>query len=334
MNLLTFIFSLFVLATGSITTPQDKADSSERFGAIITAAAIKLQESASRRPFKIKAMNDSLEKTAGALRLLASRRQVPAQPLDMLTRGPLTPAAFSMNSVKTEKEIMQLLEEARGIYPENSFAVLIQAVTRNAAGDTASANRYFEEYLLGSRTYADFDREFLKWNEFHTLRRYAYELLRTRGVNFKEREKEIRVRVPYEQLLRYVTHPEPQDRILNLFFVAVIFGGGVLLVLASLAGMEFYRSLGFSLLALYWSVWLAYGCWIYDLAFGLPWGWNRYTTAAVFLALGIAAGLGEMLASWREARRPLAEGYKRCPHCKEIIVSLSVECFRCKKKLN
>lgn len=329
MKLLTLLFSLCVLATGSIETPQDR-DPSARIGEIIKQAAIKLQESASRRPFKIKVMNDSLEKTAEAMRFLASRPKPQPEAAPVIHTGPLSPVTLPAGA-EAPKEALNLLEEARRIYPENSFAALARAITLNAAGSTAEANQAFEDYLLASRTFTDFDREFLRWNDFHTLRRYAYEILRSRGVDFENRENQIQVRRPYEQLIHYVTHPQPQDRILNLFFIAVLLGGGVLLVLAAMGGMEFYRSLGFCLLAMYLAVWLAYGFWIFDLAFGLPWGLNRYTTSFILLGLGLIVGAAEMVTSWRDSHRPVEDGYKRCESCGEINVSLSVECFRCKK---
>ncbi len=333
MKLIMFLFSLWVLATASIQTGQEVPDDNARFGQIITQTAAKLQESAARRPFKIKVMNDSLEKIAEALRLMAQTQRGGDKPRSFTPlRGDAGVPGFPLSASEGPREkILRLLREARAVYPENSFAILIQAVFYNAAGDTASANRFFEEYLLKSRTYSDFEKEFIKWNDYHTLRRLAYELLRVRGINFTGREKEIQVRTPYEQLMQYALHPAAKDRSLNLFFLVFILGGALCLMFGAASGMVFYRHLGFSLLVMYLAVWLAYACWIYDLAIGLPGGLNRNGTTLFFFFTGILISLSELISSWREMHRPLAPGFKRCPHCQEIIVTLAVECFRCKK---
>ena len=90
---------------------------------------------------------------------------------------------------------------------------------------------------------------------------------------------------------------------------------------------------GSSLAVLYTAVWSGYGCWIFDLAFGLPFHFDRKVTAAVFLTGGILLSAVEAYVYFKEIRS-LAPGYKRCPHCGEVIVSLSLECFHCRKPVS
>ncbi|MBP9865088.1 MAG: hypothetical protein KBC91_01650, partial [Candidatus Omnitrophica bacterium] len=116
-------------------------------------------------------------------------------------------------------------------------------------------------------------------------------------------------------------------------FTGCILAGAILFVFCSAAGMEVYRSLGVSLAVLYTAVWLAYGCWIYDRAYGLPWGLDRVKVSAVIFGAAFAMSLFEIWTAWRYAHPRLEDGYRRCPHCKAIIVELSVECEFCRKKI-
>ncbi len=346
--------SLLWLATAAIQTGPSRKDPGMLFGHLLQKASREIQESAGKRPFKLRNMNDSLEKTAQAVRLMAlsGRRDSPDE-------------AGKHRAMRISAA--QLLQDARRDYAENSFAILLQAVLSNADGDTpqaggptppdrsrgfdasslrggkdsharnadgvaslpsSQANKLFQEYLLASRTYREFDRQFLKWVDFHMLRRFSYDLLKARGVKFDGREKDIRVVIPYSEFIRFLMHPEPEDRLMCLFFAATILGGAVLLVLASLRGMDFMRFPGSSLAVLYTAIWLGYGCWIFDLAFGLPFHFDRKVTAAVFLLGGILLSAVEAYVHFGEIRF-LEPGYKRCRHCGRVIVSLSLECFHC-----
>ena len=97
---------------------------------------------------------------------------------------------------------------------------------------------------------------------------------------------------------------------------------------------DFVASKAGMLLLLYVVIWIAYGLWIFDLAFGLPWGWSRRYAVPLFFAFSIVCvAVGEIYSYVAERRRPLEEGYRRCPHCHAIIVLLSVQCSECGKKV-
>ncbi len=316
---ITILIGIGLLARANVDTAPKPQNPGAVFNRILVAASGGIQEAASRRSFKLKPMNDSLEKTALAVRSMSG----------LFRRANQGKTAGEIPG--SEAHARQLLDEARQAYPENSFAILLQAILSNAAGNMIQANQFFEEYLQKSKTHCEFDRAFIKWGEFHTLRRIVYELLRSRGVKFEGREKEIQAVVPYAEFIRFLTHPASEDRVMNLFFITVTLGGAVLLVFASLARMDFIRFPGFSLLVFYMAAWLAYGCWIVDLAFGLPFHLRRVETNFFFLGGGLFLAAWEGYLYWKELHGPLAPGYKRCPHCREVIVSLSVECFNCRK---
>ncbi|MCM8775522.1 MAG: hypothetical protein NC930_04130 [Candidatus Omnitrophica bacterium] len=301
---LTFLFLGFVKIKSA-----EFPDYGEGFGHIVTRASIRLQDEAAKRPFKLKFMNDSLEKTAQAARLMASGGSFP--------------------------EILALLDEASTDYRENSFAILLQAVLLNAHGDQAKANRLYEEFLKRSRTFSSFDEVFLKWGEFHFLRRIVYEILVSRGVSFQGREKEIQVRIPYEKLILYALKPGTWDFVMNICFIFIIVFGAVGLVLAALRGADFSDLVFGGLLGIYLGVWISYFTWLYDLAFGLMWGWSRFYAVPVFLGSILILYLAAVIKKiWTERLRPLETGYTRCPHCHGVIVQLLIECPLCRQKID
>lgn len=301
-----FFFS-WLLATGNIDLPQDTPDYGAQFSSIITKASIRLQEAAEKRSLRLKNWNDSIAVTAAAVRAMAGK--------------------------KSPEEIYPLLAEARRIHPKNNFAILLQGLIRNSQGDTEGANRLFREFLYESRTFTEFEEGFLKWGEFHLLRRVIYQLLKSRGISFEGDEKKIQVNVPYEAFFQYVMNPSRQDFWMNVLFVVLIVAGGFLLAAAGLRGADFTASAG-SFAAVYVMIWVAYGLWIFDLAFGLPFGWSRMTVVPVFL--GISCGtvfLSEIILWFKERSRPVADGYKKCPFCREVILELAIECPYCRKKI-
>ena len=286
--------------------PPNYAD---EFGRVMTLAAAKLQAQAPRRSFRIKAMNDSLELTARA--------------------------AYGINSGSNSPAVLAVLAdlaEARRIYDRNSFAWLLEAVVANAEGNTEHANRCYENFLIGSRTFSEFEESFLKWGEFHFLRRIVYEILKSRGVSFEGREQAIQVRIPYEKLILYGMKPGTLDMTANILFLVLILGGAVGLVLLALSGADFSDMIPSGLLLLYIAVWIAYGTWIFDLAFGLPWKLNRIWVVPIFLGALFFQFLAAVAHKiWKEYYRPVAEGFRRCPHCRGVIEVLLIECRYCRK---
>lgn len=287
---------------------NENYDYGEEFGKIITRASIRLQEVAPKRPLKLKALNDSLDKTAKA--------------------------ALGMATKERPEVIEGFLDEAVKTYEQNSFAVLLQAILAGSQQDEQKANQLYEGSLLKSRTFSEFEQLFLKWGEFHFLRRTVYGILISRGISFAGREKEIRVRTPYEQLILYGTKPGGWDRFMNIAFLVIILGGAVGLVFWALAGARFWELVPGGVLGFYVAVWVSYGTWIFDLAFGLPWGWSRFAVVPLFLVsvtVLFLAAAGRHL--WAERLRPLEMGYRRCPHCHTVIEALLIECPFCRRKI-
>jgi len=335
MRIPQFIFVLTLTLQISIPLCSAKPDHDQGLKELIQEVSAKLQKTSVRRPFKFKGMNDSLQLTAEALRILnesETPKNVPASVWS--SNSPLTPVKPLMGLSAPQKQALHFLDKARAAYPQNSLAKALKAVVLKAAGETAQSNGAWEEYLSLSQEYSSFDRELLSRGHFNSLRRYAKEVLRSQGLDFNEVEHQRLLRAPfYERLWHFVVHPAREDRLLNRLFIGCILAGAFLFVVCSAAGLEVYRSLGVSLAVLYTAVWLSYGCWIYDRAYGLPWGLSRVKIVAVIAGTALVMSLYEIWTAWRYAHPRLAEGYRRCPHCKEIIVQLSVECAFCHKKV-
>ncbi|MFZ5802417.1 MAG: hypothetical protein ACOY3K_04820 [Candidatus Omnitrophota bacterium] len=306
--MLPLLFVSLLVAAADIQIGEAPPDHEKIFSEIITKAAIRLQKLSEKRPLKLAKLNDSLERTAAGARFMAQKG--------------------------AEGEAWKALEEAKALYDHNSFALLLQAILKNASGDLAAANALFEQYLIQSRRYTPFDESFLKWADFHTLRRAVYHLLVSRGISFKGREREIHVQAPFPEFFAYLMDPKREDFLMNLILVIMIVGGGIFLVLAQIRGVEWSPSFPGALAMVYLFVWVAYGLWISDLAFGLPWGLPRIVVVPVFLLLTAVPTMGlEIFFYFREKNKPLAEGFRRCPHCKAPVLELSIECPECKKKI-
>jgi hypothetical protein len=303
---------------------------------LIQDVPAKLEKAAARRPFKFKGMNDSLQWTLEALKALSHSQKTPkAVPMSVWSsNSPLTPAQPFLGLNESQKQALRLVAKARAAYPQNCFVIALKAGILKEAGETAQANGAWEEYLSRSQDYSSFDREFLSRGEFNSLRKYAKNFLHAQGLDFNEAEHQRLLRAPfYERFWHFVIDPVREDRVLNRFFIGAILAGAILFVVCTAAGVEVYRSLGVSLAVLYTAVWLSYGCWIYDRAYGLPWGLNRLRVVAVIAGAALVMSLYEIWTAWRYAHPRLAEGYRRCPHCKEFIVQLSVECEHCRKEI-
>lgn len=296
--------SFLLIATANIQMGSESTDVNSQFGTTIMKASIRLQKVAETRPFKLKGWNDSILHTAETARLLATNGE----------------ASLTEDAIK----------KAKLSYSKNNFIFLLQAVFVNTQGRTDLANQLFEEFLLKSQTYSEFEEAFISWREYHKLRRIIYELLVYRGVSFEDREEEIQVRIPYEAFFKHILSPKRSDFGLNLLFIVMIFGGALLLIFAHMSGIDFSRSLGGSLIVFYFFVWVAYGLWIIDLAFGLPFGLTRFTVVAVLLpAAAVILTMLEIRNYHSEQNQPLEAGYIRCQKCRKVILKLSVECPNC-----
>lgn len=304
-----FFLSFFVLLTANIEMPQDAPPRQELFNEILMRTGMKLQETAAKRPHKLKGMNDSIEAMAQAMRAMASHGE---------------PAFINAR-----------LEAAAQAYPDNPFVFLLQGIMAGTAGDIPASNAYFERFLVGSAGYTEFEKSFIPWDPYHKLRRLVYELLTARGVTFEGREKTIQAHVPFQTLMEYVRSPEPRDEAWNLFFVIFLSLGTIGFFLAHLRGADLTGYWMQTLFYEYLAAWIAYGIWFCDLAVDLPGGWSRFTLMPVILAVPLVWRLVLKTGiEWYTARAPLEEGYQRCPHCRAVIQELLVECPECRCRLS
>ncbi len=305
----TCLFSLSLLLTANIQMGSEPADYGEIFGNIVAKTGMRLQEAAARRPLKLKSMNDSLADLADASRLMASRGD--------------------------SGEVLRLLESSRRHQSANSFSWLLEGVWLNAHGRNSEADAAWEKFLVSSRVYSELDKAFIHWDDFHKLRRIAYEMLRSRGVSFEGREKDIQVRVPFAALAKYIRDPAAEDRVMNIVFIAVLFGGLFLFAGVLLTGHSLQTPLFRQLTSLYGVFWFCYGVWFLDLFLELPFGWSRFQ-----LVPGIAGGslvfvLGQIfLAFMNRRRRIIEDGYKVCPFCRAVITRLHLECPECRRSFS
>jgi len=335
MILRLFLFTGVLAIQFFIPTGLAKGDQDTALAPIIKEVSAKLGKNAARRTFRFKGMNDSLQFTSDALKLLRQPESQKAVPMSVWSsNSPLTAILPSAGLTEPQKKVLNLLAKARAAYPKNSFALAVKADVLKAAGETIQSRDTWEEYLSQSQDYSSFDREILSRSQFDSLRRYAEKFLRSQGLDFNEVEHQRLLLLPwYERICHFVIHPASGDQVLNQIFIGAILLGAFLFVVCSATGVEVYRSLGISLAVLYAAVWLSYGCWIYDRAYGLPWGVDRIKMVAAILGIACVMSFYEIWTAWRYANPRLEEGYRRCPHCKQIIVQLSVECEHCRKKI-
>ncbi len=301
--------ALFVLATANIQMGEDPPHYGQAFSRIITTSSMRLQEAAEKRPLKLKAMNDALVSLAGAAKGMASQGE--------------------------EEGVLSELRSARQHYSEASFAWLLEAVWLSAHGRSAEADKAFESFLLSSRTYTEFDKAFVGWDDFHLVRRIVYELLQSRGTVFEGREKQIQVRIPFEELFRYVQSPSPEDRAMNILFIFVLFGGLFFFFFGYRTGLDFESPVVKKLTWFYGVFWFAYGIWFLDLAFELPFGGSRFQLVPAVLSAAAISFLAQTLYEiWKSRRQLLEAGYRRCPHCSAVILKLNVECPECRRAVS
>jgi len=163
-----FGMQLFCLVPKAAADPA-QAPSEDEFGKILQTIAMRIQEVAPRRSFQFKSFNDSIEKTAQAAQAMA------------LHESPAT--------------VIPLLEEARKNYPDNLFAILLEAVLTESQGNPEKANLLFKEFFAKSKYHTDFEKPFMTLEDLNNLRRTVYLLLRSRGIpvkNLAEEEADMR----------------------------------------------------------------------------------------------------------------------------------------------
>ena len=140
--------------------------------------------------------------------------------------------------------------------------------------------------------------------------------------------------VPFDAFFHYLLDSHRKDFATNLFFVLLVFGGGLFLIIGSILGIDFAASKIGTLFLMYLVLWIAWILWVFDLIFGLPWGWDRHTVVPVFFALSAGVfSFCEFCSYVKDRWAPLERGYRRCPFCRAVIVELSIECPHCRNKV-
>ncbi len=146
--------------------------------------------------------------------------------------------------------------------------------------------------------------------------------------------------VDYSGMFRYFqqrleqSHWSHLDSAINIFFAVVLISGIVFFIFTQMANVEPRGAFSRYLFPLFFTTGISYLFWFNDLVFGLPFGWSRYQIVPVLMGAGLAYFLiAGSVTFWQEKSKPIAEGYKRCPKCKAIILKLVVECPECGKKI-
>ncbi|MBN1688873.1 MAG: zinc ribbon domain-containing protein [Candidatus Omnitrophica bacterium] len=308
MKSILILLSLFPLAVGNIDFSLEQSKNADpQLGVILKQVSARILQTASKRPFKLHHLNDSLEKTSSAIEMMIYQ--------------------------KNPRGTIALLKQAKEDYADNAIAVLLEAIVMDHTGETEKANELYEEFLTQSRVLTNFEALFLKWGEFHELRKIIYQMLKKRGVSFAGKELEIKTKTPFRDFVSYVVNPAPEDRFMNILFILVLLLGGGTLAIGAFQGVDFGRPFARSLWNIYILFWFAYGLWIFDLVFGLPWGWSRFQIIPIFLTGFVVVFVGlDIISAWQEKWRPLEKGYRRCPHCRAPVIELMTECPECHEK--
>jgi hypothetical protein len=304
--------ALLTVAAGILLSAEAFAgnqDYFDRFSELIQKGAGKLEASSRNRSFPVKGLNDSLLATSRAAQAMA--------------RGE-----------RDFKAIRSQLTEARRLYPDNVFAILLEAILVNARRGESEATPLFEEFLLRSRKYTRVDQASFELEEFHELRKIVYGLLAGRGVSFRGREGRIRPYLPPSSLLQYLFRPGSFDRTTSILFLVILVTGGAGLAWYGLRTGEFFRPLPSFLSGLYLAVWVAYSVWLFDIAVGLPGGFSRFKVIPPFLGfITIILGAQSLIKFLKQRFSPLEKGARVCRHCGAVVPGIMLECTDCRRAL-
>ena len=121
---------------------------------------------------------------------------------------------------------------------------------------------------------------------------------------------------------------------INVFFTVVLIAGIVFFIYAQISNTEPRGAFSRYRFPLFFATGISYLFWFNDLVFGLPLGLSRYRIVPLLLGAGLAYFLiAGSVTYWQEKNKPIAEGFKKCPKCKAIILKLAVQCSECGKKI-
>jgi hypothetical protein len=295
------LFSFFAMPLALAETPRAE----QEFYAILKSFNERVAQVSKQRSYKIKEMNDSVVAMAKAM--------------------------TAMSSSQGASEAQKGLDASENAHAQNYFIHLLYAIMYDAQGQNDKATKSFESFLIRSRSYTEFERPLMEWRQFHVLRRLVYQILLQRGVNFEGREKQIQVHIPFQSFAEYLKHPEKDDEILNWFFVCVIIFGIPILIFSHFAQADFISFWLSSFVRLYFTTWLAYIGWMFDLLFGFPFELSRIKAVLLlYLLVFLIFGVSRIFKAMIFKMRPLEDGYRRCKKCSEVILKVVIECPKCR----
>lgn len=299
-----FLLGLFAF-NANISTSADHVYDAASFDRDVKQVQGQLISAARRKPFRLKKLNDSL-------RLVSE-------------------ASFVLLRENDLERSEELLKEALKTYSGNSYADLFMARLYDSLERYEEANKSYESFLKKSRSFTDYERAFVRSSQHHQIRRYTYFLLSERGVNFSGREHMIQTKIPFVQKMM---ESGGIDQFFMIFFLAGILGGGIFLLCTKLFGMEIAPHRMQSLIIFYLGIWAGYIFWMAKLALGVPHFIERKFGVLVIVGSFFILSLYPIISKWarRNFQKP-AEGFKKCPKCKEVVPNTLLECLNCRHKL-
>lgn len=151
-------YGILISAFSLLLAPASRAeiDYEKEFTETLHSTYESLQRVAGARRFRLKPMNDSLQIMAQAV---------------------LETAAGSPPQI-----ISKQLKQARDIYSDNKFAYLLSALHEERQGNYEQANKDYEEFLIRSHEYTEFEKAFISPSKMEFLRRVTLGILTQRGI--------------------------------------------------------------------------------------------------------------------------------------------------------
>jgi len=257
-----------------------------------------------KRFSKYKKINDSYQLTSEAIQILAENGDV--------------------------VRAIPLLREASRKYDGNRMAYLLLGSALERTGDRVAAAHAYADFYIYSLTMVPFERELIGPSSLEIFRGYVEKRFSEWGMTLP------RARVGFElQRMRSLVMLEssPTGQRINLVLPILVLVGLAVLILTRMTHMEFPETAAYFLVSFYVLLVLGYLLWTAHLFLGLP--FLRSIEAEYALLFG---GGGALICLLYAANcffdfRPESKGEdsKACPHCRAIILRVSVECPFCKR---
>ncbi len=295
-------FSLFSSARLFADSPPELTQD-ERFTQALERTRQSLIRTTAKRPFKLKATNDSLDETLAALRGLKSQQN--------------------------PQETLSQIENAIKLCEDNYFAILLKGILVHQIGRHTESHLIFQTYL--DKTYHDsqFDNKFINPMDYHELRRGVYEFLKSEGLSPSLKPSKL---LKSEERSRQ--GPLSLNEKVHRTFILILLVCGLIFFLQSILGTNTPDSSWPALFRIYRLFWGCYMVYIVgDLkGFDDRWGTqNLILVSLLVLPLGMAEACLKSI--WGNYG-PVEKDCQRCFSCRRIFSKLLVECPHCKTHVN